>query len=126
MLGSWIQEVRIDSEARPSVTSGEFSDQPPQVESSQQSDSDGEQSQQERTLIDEGAFTKERSCNNDLQNYQLTRDWPQRVRHAPMRYGYVDLVVYALTHAADNIEAKPFTFEEAIALVSKEQWKDVM
>ncbi|CAK9324202.1 unnamed protein product [Citrullus colocynthis] len=62
-----LEEVRIDSEARPLVTLGESSDQSPlisQVESSQQSGSDSGQSQQERTLIDEGAFAKESSTDS--------------------------------------------------------------
>ncbi|KAA0059169.1 retrotransposon protein, putative, Ty1-copia subclass [Cucumis melo var. makuwa] len=65
-------------------------------------------------LIDEGAFIEESSSNNDLQNYQLTGDRAQRERHAPIRYGYADLVAYALTCATDSIEAEPLTFEEAI------------
>ncbi|KAA0043220.1 Retrovirus-related Pol polyprotein from transposon TNT 1-94 [Cucumis melo var. makuwa] len=83
-------------------------------------------SQQERILIDEGAFIEESSSNNDLQNYQLTCDKAQRERHAPIRYGYADLVAYALTCAADNIKAEPLTFEEAIVSDSKKQWKDAM
>ncbi|XP_038902392.1 uncharacterized protein LOC120089034 [Benincasa hispida] len=84
-----------------------------------------DQVEAERTLIDEGAFG-EKSSSSYLQNYQLTRDKPQRVRQAPTRYGYADLVAYALTCAVDSIEGKPLTFEEAIVSDSKEQWKDVM
>lgn len=85
-------EVKIDS----SVTSGESkSALVSQGESSQQFGSDGGQSQQERTLIVQGAFKEESSSNNDLKNYRLTRDRHQRVRHALARYDYVDLVAYA-------------------------------
>ncbi|KGN45765.1 hypothetical protein Csa_005089 [Cucumis sativus] len=50
----------------------------------------------------------------------------QRVKHAPMRYDYVDLVAYAFTCETDSIEAKPFTFEEKIVSDSKKQQKDSM
>ncbi|KAA0043826.1 putative gag-pol polyprotein [Cucumis melo var. makuwa] len=121
-----VTEVRIASEVRPSI---DLDNQPPlvsEIEDTQQSEFDGIQSQQERILIDEGAFIEESSSNNDLQNYQLTRDRVQRERHAPIRYGYADLVAYALTCAADSIEAEPLTFEEAIVSDSKKQWKDAM
>ncbi|KAA0067607.1 retrotransposon protein, putative, Ty1-copia subclass [Cucumis melo var. makuwa] len=124
-----VTKVRIASEGRPSVGLYAFSDQPPlvsKIEDTQQSEFDGIQSQQERILIDEGAFIEESSSNNDLQNYQLTRDRAQRERHAPIRYGYADLVAYALTCAADGIEEKPLTFEKAIVSDSKKRWKDVM
>ena len=77
-------------------------------------------------MIDEGLHSEESSSNNDLQNYQLTRDRVQRERQAPIRYGYADLVAYALTCAADSIEAQPLTFEETIVYDSKKQWKDAM
>ncbi|TYK09563.1 Retrovirus-related Pol polyprotein from transposon TNT 1-94 [Cucumis melo var. makuwa] len=83
-------------------------------------------SQEERILIDEGAFIEESSSNNDLQNYQLARDRAQREIHAPIRYGYADLVAYALTCATDNIKADPLTFEDAIVSDSQKQWKDPM
>ncbi|KAL0537750.1 hypothetical protein IC582_026735 [Cucumis melo] len=121
-----VTEVRIASEVRPSI---DLDNQPllvSEIEDTQQSEFDGIQSQQERILIDEGAFIEESSSNNDLQNYQLTRDRVQRERHAPIRYGYADLVAYALTCAADSIEAEPLTFKEAIVSDSKKQWKDAM
>ncbi|TYK07988.1 hypothetical protein E5676_scaffold265G001240 [Cucumis melo var. makuwa] len=95
----WI-EVKVDLEVRPSIGLDVSSDQSPlvsQIEPTQQSESDGIQSQQERTFIDEGASSEKSSSNNDLQNYKLTRDRAQRERHAPSRYGYADLVAYALT-----------------------------
>ncbi|KAL0552306.1 hypothetical protein IC582_011414 [Cucumis melo] len=114
-----VTEVRIALEVRPSV---DLDDQPPlvsEIEDTQQSEFDGVQSQQGRILIDEEAFIEENLSNNDLQNYQLTRDRVQRERHA-------DLVAYALTCAANSIEAEPLTFEEAIVSNSKKQWKDAM
>ncbi|KAL4029866.1 hypothetical protein IC575_008094 [Cucumis melo] len=101
-----VTEVRIASEVRPSI---DLDNQPPlvsEIEDTQQSEFDGIQSQQERILIDEGAFIEESSSNNDLQNYQLTRDRVQRERHAPI--------------------SEPLTFEEAIVSDSKKQWKDAM
>ncbi|KAA0067243.1 retrotransposon protein, putative, Ty1-copia sub-class [Cucumis melo var. makuwa] len=114
-----VKEVRIALEVRPLV---DLDDQPPlvsEIEDTQQSEFDCVQSQQERILIDEGAFVEENLSNNDLQNYQLTRDRVQRERHA-------DLVAYALTCAANSIEAESLTFEEAIVSNSKKQWKDAM
>lgn len=75
-------------------------------QSSQKPESDGEHSQQERTLVDEGAFAEESSNNNDLQNYRFTLESPQRLRLAPTKYDYANLVAYALTLAFDSIEAK--------------------
>ncbi|TYK18682.1 Retrovirus-related Pol polyprotein from transposon TNT 1-94 [Cucumis melo var. makuwa] len=83
-------------------------------------------SQHDWILIDEGAFIEQSSSNNDLENYHLTRDRTQRERHALTRYGYADLVAYALTCATDSIEAGPLTFKEAIVSDSKKQWKDTM
>ena len=77
-------------------------------------------------MIDEGVHSEESSSNNDLQNYQLTRDRVQRERQAPIRYDYADLVAYALTCAADSIEVEALTFEEAIVSDSKKQWKDAL
>ena len=48
------------------------------------------------------------------------------MNHSPIRYGYVDLVFYALTCAANSIEADPLTFEKSIVSDSKKQWKDAM
>ncbi|TYK23185.1 Retrovirus-related Pol polyprotein from transposon TNT 1-94 [Cucumis melo var. makuwa] len=81
-------------------------------EATQQPESDGVQSQEVRTLIDEGAFCEESSSNNDLQNYQLTHDWVQRVKDSSTRYGYADLVAYTFTCATDGIEVEHLTFEE--------------
>ncbi|KAA0067463.1 Retrovirus-related Pol polyprotein from transposon TNT 1-94 [Cucumis melo var. makuwa] len=120
-------EIIIASEVQPSVDLDVSSDQSPlllETKATQQSKSDGIQSQEERILIDEGAFIEESSSNNDLQNYQLARDRAHREIHAPTRYGYADLVAYALTCATDSIKADPLTFEDAIVSDSQKKWKD--
>ena len=110
-FGHVVKEVIIDSRVQPLNKGLNISsDQSPlvsQTEATQQSESDGVQSQQERTLIDEGVFSEESSSNNVLQNYQLTFDPVHRVKHAPTTYGFANLVSYAFNCAVDNIKAKP-------------------
>ena len=119
-----VAKVRIDPEVRPSIGLNVSSDQSPlvsQTEATQQPESDGVQSQEVRTLIDEGAFCEESSSNNDLQNYHLTHDWVQRVKDSSTRYGYADLVAYTFTCATDGIEVEHLTFEEVIVSDLKKQ-----
>ncbi|TXG68420.1 hypothetical protein EZV62_003355 [Acer yangbiense] len=51
---------------------------------------------------------------DDLNNYQLVRDRARREHRAPVRYGYADLISFALTVAEDINENEPRNFNEAV------------
>ena len=48
------------------------------------------------------------------QEYQLTRDRERRKEKAPVRYGYADLIAYALTASHQIDDDEPKNYKEAI------------
>ena len=61
-----------------------------------------------------------------MNNYQLVRDRARRDHRAPVRYGYADLISFALTVAEDINENEPRNFHEAVRSRNKHNWLEAM
>ncbi|KAH9744862.1 hypothetical protein KPL70_003863 [Citrus sinensis] len=62
----------------------------------------------------------------DLQSYQLARDRVRREVRAPVRYGYADLIAYALLCADEVTIEEPANFSEAMESVHCDKWLEAM
>ncbi|KAH9781301.1 hypothetical protein KPL71_008412 [Citrus sinensis] len=60
------------------------------------------------------------------QEYQLIRDREKRKVKAPLRYGYADLIAYALTASHQIDDDEPKNYKEAIQGPYKDEWKKAM
>ena len=58
--------------------------------------------------------------------YSVARDRQSRNCRPPQRYGYFDLVAYALTSVAETIGEKPLTYEEAVSSKDANKWQEAM
>ena len=58
--------------------------------------------------------------------YSVARDRQPRNCRPPQRYGYSDLVTYALTSAAKTIGEEPLTYEEAMSSKDANKWLEAM
>ncbi|KAH9722896.1 Integrase catalytic domain-containing protein [Citrus sinensis] len=63
---------------------------------------------------------------SQMQGYQLARDRAKRPTRPPRRYGYADLITYALEAAHEIDEEEPKTFNEAIQSKFRTEWKEAM
>ncbi|KAL5557135.1 hypothetical protein UlMin_039371 [Ulmus minor] len=61
-----------------------------------------------------------------LESYQLTRDRIRRPRKAPERYGYADLVSYALFASEELDDSEPKSYKQAMASQYKKLWAQAM
>lgn len=66
------------------------------------------------------------SQQTNLQSYQLARDQSRRQIKAPVRYGYVDLIAYALMSAEDMPIEEPASYSEAIKSEKCDRWIEAM
>lgn len=57
--------------------------------------------------------TQSKLCPQE-QNYQLTRDKKKRTIKPPKRFGYVDMIAFALAAAQDIDVKEPKTYKEAV------------
>ncbi|KAH9668944.1 hypothetical protein KPL70_021590 [Citrus sinensis] len=62
----------------------------------------------------------------DLRSYQLARDRVRREVRAPVRYGYADLIAYALLCADEVTIEEPTNFSEAMESVHCDKWLEAM
>lgn len=61
-----------------------------------------------------------------VQGYQLTKDRENRQIKPPQRYGYADLIAYALA-ASHNIDVdEPKSYAEAVQSSNKSEWQEAM
>ncbi|MCI46550.1 copia LTR rider, partial [Trifolium medium] len=58
--------------------------------------------------------------------YQLTRDRERRVITPPNRYGYADLICYALNAAEEVQDLEPNNFREALESNDSKDWLKAM
>ena len=79
----------------------------------------------EEMANEEGSLEVE-DQGDDLESYQLARDRTRRPRKAPERYGYADLVSYALLTSEDLDDSKPKSYKEAMGSKDKKQWAQAM
>jgi len=63
---------------------------------------------------------------SQAQGYQLARDRAKRQTRLPRRYGYANLITYALEAAHEIDDEEPKTFNEAIRSKFRTKWKEVM
>ena len=59
-------------------------------------------------------------------SYQLARDQTRRPQRPPKRYGYADLVSYALLTSEDLDDSEPKNYKEAMGSKDKKQWAQAM
>ncbi|KAH9724032.1 hypothetical protein KPL70_007344 [Citrus sinensis] len=75
---------------------------------------------------DAGLKTKKPQVQTQVQGYQLTKDREKRQIKPPQRYGYADLIAYALA-ASHNIDVdEPKSYAEAIQSSNKSEWQEAM
>ena len=63
---------------------------------------------------------------SELDNYQLARDRVRRETKAHERYGYADLIAFALFFASEVLEEEPKSYEEVLASKEKGKWLRTM
>ncbi|KAH9649112.1 hypothetical protein KPL70_025867 [Citrus sinensis] len=78
-----------------------------------------ETSEDEGRDVDNSDETSE--SQTTLQDYQLARDKEMRVIRAPKKYGYVDLIAYALTAAHELDYDEPKSYKEAVSGKNEDQ-----
>ena len=59
-------------------------------------------------------------------NYLLARDRTRREIKAPQRYGYVDLITFALVIASEVVEEDPKSVDVSLARQEGQKWLKVM
>lgn len=64
--------------------------------------------------------------DKSLDSYQLARDRHRRETRAPQRYGYSDLITFALVAAEEFEDLEPRLYREAVMSKDKELWKCAM
>lgn len=77
-------------------------------------------------FIENKAAEIQDSQQTNLQSYQLARDQSRRQIKAPVRYGYVDLIAYALMSAEDMPIEEPASYSEAIKSEKCDRWIEAM
>ena len=74
--------------------------------------------QPETSVVDTDQVASESEEEDD---YQLVRDRKRRAIRPPARFGYVDLIAYALSVAEEFLD-EPANYKEAIHSQTKLQW----
>ncbi|KAK9220923.1 hypothetical protein WN944_009347 [Citrus x changshan-huyou] len=81
---------------------------------------------EERTTVKVEEHESSELPQADLQTYQLARDRVRREVRALVRYGYADLIAYALLCADDVAIEEPANFSEVIESVHSDKWLEAM
>ena len=66
------------------------------------------------------------SSQEQFQEYQFTRDRQKRQVKPTKRFGYADLIGYALSAANEIDDEEPKSFKEATQSLFKEEWQRAM
>ncbi|KAH9687012.1 hypothetical protein KPL70_014605 [Citrus sinensis] len=69
---------------------------------------------------------KTQKPQTQVQSYQLTKDREKREIRPPQRYGYADLIAYALAASHDIDVDEPKSYAEAIQSSNKSEWQEAM
>ncbi|PNX59082.1 hypothetical protein L195_g051235, partial [Trifolium pratense] len=81
----------------------------------------------EREQEDETQVPKESGSDEvNVLDYQLARDRERRVIHPPNRFGYTDLICYALNAAKEVQDSEPKNFREAFESIDGKFWLEAM
>ena len=65
---------------------------------------------------------QEQGCDD----YQLVRDRQRRVIRLPQKYGYEDMVAFALANASGSFNQEPKSYQQAMSCDDKEKWQRAM
>ena len=71
-------------------------------------------------------MTVAETLRHNLKDYHLTRDRERRHIRPPQRYGYADLIAYALAASHEIDEDEPTSYREAIKSTYKSEWQKAM
>ncbi|KAH9650014.1 hypothetical protein KPL70_026198 [Citrus sinensis] len=98
------------------------SSNPAKATESQDRDSDEDNSENE----DHNTEHQHQQNQTELEDYQLAKDRKRRTIRPPKRYGYADLISYALatSHEIDETELK--SYKEAVNSTSNVEWQEAM
>ncbi|KAH9649116.1 hypothetical protein KPL70_025868 [Citrus sinensis] len=77
-------------------------------------------------INDESEAQDATQLESQLQSYQLARDRVKRPTRPPRRYGYADLITYALEAAHEIDDKEPKTFNDAIQSKFRTEWKEAI
>ena len=77
-------------------------------------------------INDESETQDATQLESQVQSYQLARDRAKRPTRPPRRYGYADLITYALEAAHEIDDEEPKIFNEAIQSKFRKEWKEAM
>ena len=87
----------------------------------------GENSDQDNEDQDECSGPQSQSQRQtQVQGYQLTKDREKRQIRPPQRYGYANLIAYALVASHDIDVDEPKRYAEAVQSSNKSKWQEVM
>ena len=75
----------------------------------------------EDRAIEEGILEVE-DQGDDLESYRLAKDRTRRPHKTPIRYGYADLVSYALLVSEDLEDLEPRSYKDAMGCKEKKLW----
>ncbi|KAH9648891.1 hypothetical protein KPL70_025781 [Citrus sinensis] len=122
------EEAAVDSIQRNSVRADQVHDEHFEVESpgNLNQNDDTESAGSADDIGRQESLQEAGSTQSQVMDYQLTRDRQKRQSKAPKRYGYADLIAFAL-HSAHEINAEePQNFKEAINCQYAKEWKKSM
>ncbi|KAH9704628.1 CCHC-type domain-containing protein [Citrus sinensis] len=71
-------------------------------------------------------FNEKELIKSQAQGYKLARDRAKRQTRPPRRYGYANLITYAVEAAHEINDEEPKTFNKAIRSKFRTKWKEVM
>ncbi|KAH9652997.1 hypothetical protein KPL70_027263 [Citrus sinensis] len=125
------EEAAVDSIQRNSVRADQVHDEHFEVESPSNlnQNDDTESAGSADDIGRQESLQEAGSTQSQVMDYQLTRDRQKRQSKAPKRYGYADLIAFAL-HSAHEINAEEpheiQNFKEAINCQYAKEWKKSM
>lgn len=70
-------------------------------------------------------FNEDQEVKSDFEevnSYLLVIDRSRREIKPPLRFGYADLIAYALSVTSDMVESEPESYKEAISCDHSKQW----
>ena len=80
----------------------------------------------DREEFDDNVEEETFEIQKELEGYQLARDRVRRDRRAPQKYGYADLISFAMSVAEDMNENEPRNFQEAVKCKERHLWLAAM
>ena len=97
-----------------------------QIEVEQPNHHDTHETADSSVINDESETQDATQLESEIQGYQLARDRAKRPIKPSRRYGYADLITYALEAAHEIDDEEPKIFNEAIQSKFRKEWKEAM